>query len=101
MKVFQDKGKTMLPRVDSILLLSRLMVVFAVGVLLFQNELNLQGTILLSILSGTFLFQLILFWILIKQGKYDLKKAYLVIIIFELIYIPVLIYYTGGIESNF
>jgi len=91
----------MLPRVDSILLLSRLMVVFAVGVLLFQNELNLQGTILLSILSGTFLFQLILFWILIKQGKYDLKKAYLVIIIFELIYIPVLIYYTGGIESNF
>ena len=101
MKIFQDKGKTILPRVDSVLLLSRLMIVFAVGTLLLQNELNHQGTILLSILTGTFLFQLILFSVLITQGKYDLKKAYLVMIIYELIYIPVLIYYTGGFESNF
>lgn len=101
MKIFQDKGKTILPRVDSILLLSRLLIVFAVGALMLQNELGQQGMILLSILTGTFLFQLILFSILIKQGKYNLKKAYLVIILYELIYIPVIIYYSGGFESNY
>ncbi|RKX17733.1 MAG: hypothetical protein DRP51_10360 [Candidatus Zixiibacteriota bacterium] len=101
MKIFQDKGKTILPRVDSILLFSRLLIVVAVGALLLQKELDQQGTLLLSILTGTFLLQLILFSILIKQGKYDLKKAYLVIIIYELIYIPILIYNTGGLESNF
>jgi len=101
MKIFQDKGKTILPRVDIILLLSRLLIVFAVGVLLLQNQFDKQTTIFLSILTGTFLFQLVLFSLLVKRGKYNLKKAYLVIILFELIYIPVLISYTGGIESNF
>ncbi len=101
MKIFQDKGKTILPRVDSILLFSRLLIVMAVGALLLQNELNQQGTILLSILTGTFLLQLILFSVLIKQGKYNLKKAYLVIILYELAYIPVIIYYSGGFESNY
>ena len=51
MKIFQDKGKTILPRVDSILLLSRLLIVVAVGALMLQNEINQQGTILLSILT--------------------------------------------------
>jgi len=101
MKVFQDKGKTLLPRVDSMLLLSRLLAVLGVVAVLFLGDFDYNDRLLLSILSGTFLLQLSLFWYLIRQSKYDLKRAYLSIILFELIYIPVLINATGGYESNF
>ena len=64
MKIFQDKGKTLLPKVDSILLLSRLLIVLAAGVVLYNSELPFQGRIFLSILTGTFVSLLVLFWIL-------------------------------------
>ena len=60
MKVFQDKGKTLLPRVDSILLLSRLLAVLGVVAILFVEDFSYGDRLLLSILSGTFLLQLFL-----------------------------------------
>jgi diguanylate cyclase (GGDEF)-like protein len=101
MKIFLDKGKTLLPRVDSVLLLSRLMIVLAVGALPFQQKLNRYETILLSILAITFLVQLIIFLVLMKREKYDLKKAYFVIIIYEMVLIPVMIHFSGGFASNY
>ena len=100
MKIFQDKGRTLLPRVDSILLLSRLMIILAAGILLVFNDFSRQGTIFLSILTGTFLCLLIIFWVLMRKGDYNLKKPYLLIILFELIYIPVIIQYSGVFASN-
>jgi diguanylate cyclase (GGDEF)-like protein len=101
MKIFQDKGKTILPRVDSILLLSRFLVILGViSAAIFQDLGSREKLILIS-LSGVFGVFLAIFGYFLRNGKYNLKKSYLVVIIFELILIPALISLTGYYESNF
>ena len=101
MKVFQDKGKTLLPRVDSIFLLSRMLTVIGIVWLLIFDRPSFSDFLFLSILSVTFLIQMAIFWYLLKKGKYDLKKPYLSIIIFDLIFTSVLIHLSGGFNSDF
>ncbi len=101
MKIFQDKGKTLLPRVDSIFLISRLLTVIAtIWIFLFLKT-SLRESLILAVLSATFLIQMGIFGYLVKKGKYDLKKPYLSIIIFDLIFISTLINFSGGIKSDF
>lgn len=101
MKIFHDKGRTLLPRVDTIFLLSRLMILFGAVWIFFYVDLNQTGRILLCILSGAFIFQLATFYFVIKNRKYDLKKAYLFFIIFDLIFISLLVKVSGGYGSGF
>jgi diguanylate cyclase (GGDEF)-like protein len=101
MKVFQDKGKTLLPRVDSIFLLSRLLTIIGAIWILFFRETGPQEFMILLILAGSFLCQMILFLYMFKKGKYDLKKSYLSIIIFDLVFVSVLISLSGGYRSDF
>jgi len=101
MKVFQDKGKTILPRVDSILLLSRLLVVLGIFALFSVETLTLGQVAVISGLTVVFLLLLGLFWFYIRQGRYNLKYPFLAIILFELILIPILVHLTGGFNSHF
>jgi diguanylate cyclase (GGDEF)-like protein len=101
MKLFQDKGKTILPRVDIIFLSSRALTLLATIWLLFIQKMPLLQFLILGSLAATFLAQMLIFWYLVKKGNYDLKKPYLIIMFFDLIYISTLIKFTGGIDSDF
>ncbi|MEP0829551.1 MAG: diguanylate cyclase [bacterium] len=101
MKIFQDKGKTLLPRVDSIFLISRLLTVVATGWIFFFQEISQNDYYLLSILTITFAVQMLIFWYLVKNGKYDLKKPYLSIVIFDMIFVSILVHLSGGYHSDF
>jgi diguanylate cyclase (GGDEF)-like protein len=100
MKIFQDKGKTILPRVDTIFLYSRLLTVIATIWVLITDELTDANFYILAILSLSFFIQMALFWHMVRRGKYDLKKAYLSIILFDLVFITVLIKLDGGYQSE-
>lgn len=101
MKVFQDKGKTILPRVDSIFLVSRLLIFLGTVWLILHAELTAKEFLPIAILSSTYVITLAIFWHLFRVGKHNLKKAYLAIIIFELVFISTIINFTGGYESDF
>jgi diguanylate cyclase (GGDEF)-like protein len=101
MKLFQDKGKTILPQVDTIFLSSRALTILGTVWLLFIQKMPFLEFLVLGILAVTFLIQMLIFWYLVKKGHYDLKKPYLLIMFFDLIYISTLINFTGGINSDF
>ncbi|UCD17850.1 MAG: sensor domain-containing diguanylate cyclase [Candidatus Zixiibacteriota bacterium] len=101
MKIFQDKGKTLLPRVDTIFLLSRLLIVVGAVWVFFLSDLGLQGRMLVGILTCSFIIQLLLLSHLIRKKKSDLKKAYLSLMLFDLVFISVLIHFSGGYHSDF
>jgi diguanylate cyclase (GGDEF)-like protein len=100
MKIFQDKGKTLLPRVDSIFLLSRTLILLGAGWMFFTSDLNPGDSLLLGILNVAFLIQLLLSIYLVRVASIDLKKAYLSIVLFDLVLVSVLIRLSGGFESN-
>jgi len=100
MKIFQDKGKTILPRVDSMLLLSRLLILLGALWVVFFAEMGRGEFILYSILTLTYFIALVFFGILSHRGKYDLKHPYLVIILFEFFFIAYLIKMSGGYNSE-
>lgn len=101
MDIFQNKGKTILPRIDSILLISRLLAIFAVIWAILYGQLAHLELVALMILSATYVLTLFIFWTLIRSRNSELKKPYLTIIFFELVFFSLLISYTGGINSNF
>ncbi len=100
MKIFQDRGKTILPKVDSMLLLSRLLVLLGALWVVLYTELRQVEFLLYSILTLTYFVALVFFGILSRRGKYNLKRPYLVIILFEFFFIAGLIRMSGGYNSN-
>lgn len=100
MKIFQDKGKTLLPRVDSIFLLSRFLILLGAVWMFFTSELTSGDALLLGTLIVAFIVQLAISAYLIKVVQLDLKKAYLSVILFDLILVSVLVKLTGGFESD-
>lgn len=101
MKIFQDKGKTILPRVDSILILSRILVAGGIISIFYLTDLPTEATYALATFSVVYVALMAFFGIMVKTGKYDLKNPYLIIIGFELLFFPTLIYLTGGRQSSF
>ncbi len=101
MKVFQDRGQTILPRIDFLFLLSRFLILAGTAWIIIYSGLDLSKIISLAIMSVTYLATMALFWWLIKQGTRNLKTAYLSLIIFDLIFCSLLITQSGGFHSNF
>ncbi len=101
MKIFHDRGRTLLPRVDTIFLLSRLMILFGAIWVYFSADLNYTSKLILLSLSGAFVLQLLIFWAIMRDKNPDLKKAYLFMIIFDLVFTSVLINMTGGYQSEY
>ena len=103
MKLFLDRHKTLLPRVDVIYLLTRLMVLCAIGWFISTGHLPGDDRSIFAFILGTFVVHLGLFYTAMK-GKFDIKLAYLSAIIYDILLIPLLVLYTasvGGAYSPF
>jgi diguanylate cyclase (GGDEF)-like protein len=100
MKLFLDRNRTLLPRVDVIYLLTRIMTFL--GILWFVSVgtySDYDFTLFVAVVA-TYIIHLVYFGFAIR-GTFDLKMAYLSAIIYDLIFVPLLITYTGGVSSTF
>jgi diguanylate cyclase (GGDEF)-like protein len=100
MKLFLDRNKTLLPRIDVIYLLTRIMTLVGIGWYALQGRNHPQDTIPLYIMSGTYAMHLVVFYFAIR-GRFDLKLAYLSAIIYDLVFVPLYVLLTGGLDSSF
>ncbi len=82
-------------------LFSRILTLVATVWVLIFHKLSYSNFLILIILAATFLIQMALFWRMVLRGKYDLKKAYFSIIVFDLVLLSVLIKFDGGYDSDF
>jgi len=100
MKLFLDRNKTLLPRIDYIFLLTRIMTL--VGIIwfaLYDNNIEIENWFFEAVIA-TYAAQLILFYAGFR-GKFNLKLGYLTAIIYDLFFIPLFIHLTGFHESSF
>ncbi len=100
MKLFLDRNKTLLPRVDSIYLWTRVMTLIGIAWYAFVEEYARYDPDLFLAILGTFSLHLIMFLVAIK-GKFDIKLAYLSSIVYDIILVPTLVMYTGVLHSPF
>ncbi|MBI5267538.1 MAG: sensor domain-containing diguanylate cyclase [candidate division Zixibacteria bacterium] len=99
MKLFLDRNKTLLPRVDSIYFLTRLMIFVTFGAYAIFGHFDRIDIPAMVSITTLFIAQLVVFAFALR-GRFDLKLAYLSAICFDLIFIPLFIYFTGGDESS-
>ncbi|MDZ4724090.1 MAG: sensor domain-containing diguanylate cyclase [candidate division Zixibacteria bacterium] len=99
MKLFLGRPKTLLPQIDSIYLITRFMVLLGFCWLAFFWQARPIGDMLVYTIIGTYAMHLAIFYGATKD-KFDLKLAYLSSIIYDLIFIPVYILFTGGVDSS-
>ncbi len=100
MKLFLDRNKTLLPRVDNIYLLTRLLTLSGICYIIFSGYYNFGDKNFFYAIIGTFLLHIGIFIIAIYE-KFDIKLAYLSAILYDLILIPILIIYTGKLSSSY
>ena len=100
MKLFLDRHKTLLPRLDVIYLLTRFMTLSSIVWYAYFRESTSEDAFLLHVAVGTYALHLSLFFIAIR-GKFDIKLAYLSAIIYDVLLVPLLVLLTGGANSAF
>jgi len=100
MQLFLDRHKSLLPRVDVIYLLTRVMTFVGLVWFMVDQYKSGQDWQLVLILVCTYFLHLSVFAAAAKQ-RFDLKLAYLSAIIYDLLFIPVYISITGGLGSSF
>lgn len=100
MKLFLDRHKTLLPRIDVIYLLTRIMALIGIAWFTFYSDNSLQEKTIFYIILVTFPILLLVFFAAIK-GKFDIKLAYLSGIIYDLILIPIVIQHANEYSSSF
>ncbi len=100
MNLFLDRNKTLLPRLDMIYFLARLGVMLVIAWYILANG-YLGTDLYFSIgLIGTLMLHLGFFYGAI-QNRFDIKLGYLSSIIYDLLMIPMLITFAGGLGSSF
>ncbi|HOP06237.1 MAG TPA: sensor domain-containing diguanylate cyclase [candidate division Zixibacteria bacterium] len=100
MKLFLDRHKTLLPRIDTIYLLARIIVLVGIAWFTLVGNYEENGRIFFYAALGTFVLHLGFFYWAMK-GHFDIKLAYLSSVIYDLLLIPTIILYTGGYQSSF
>ena len=100
MKLFLDRHKTLLPRIDIIYLLMRVIVLIGLVWFTFWGEYPPSDRIFFYIMLGSFAAQLGIFF-MGTRSRFDIKLAYLLAIVYDIFLIPILVYYTGGFASSF
>lgn len=100
MKLFLDRNRTLLPRIDVMYLLTRVMTLAGIIWVASVGEHPVPDLRLFNLLLGTYVLHLIVFFVAIK-GRFDIKLAYLLSILFDIIFVPLLVSYTGFIYSPF
>lgn len=100
MKLFLDRHKTLLPRIDVIYLLTRVLTLIGILWFTFYGDYPDSERLFFYIVLGTFTAQMVIFFLGVR-GSFDIKLAYLLAIVYDIIFVPVYVYYTGGIDSSF
>jgi diguanylate cyclase (GGDEF)-like protein len=100
MKLFLDRHKTLLPRVDVVFLLTRFITSLGIAWHTFFNEASPEDLLALEIILATYLVHAGVFYAAMR-GRFDLKLAYLSTILYDVLFVPVFIIYTGGLDSSF
>lgn len=100
MKLFLDRNKTLLPRIEIIYFLTRVMTLAGVGWLILFGDLRTSHDMLFTVMLATFVAHLGLF-LAAMYNRFDIKLAYLSAIIYDMVLIPTLILHTGGVDSPF
>ena len=100
MKLFLDRNRTLLPRIDVIYLLTRVMALSGIVWYTFFGQSQSSDLNLFYFIIGTFVVHLAVFYLAVR-GKFDIKLAYLSAIVYDLILIPMMIMHTSGINSSF
>ncbi len=100
MKLFLDRNKTLLPRIDMIYLLTRGITLLGIGWYIIEHAREHGNSVLEYTLLATYATHLLVFYFAIR-GKFDLKLAYLSAIVYDLMFVPTYVLMTGGMESSF
>ncbi len=99
MKLFLDRNKTLLPRIDVIFLLTRVLTLIGFLWYVLSSSILRDEPVLCSIIIVTFIANLSLLALAIRD-RFDMKLAYLSAIIYDIIFVPIFIAYTGGVQSS-
>ncbi|MCP4685093.1 MAG: diguanylate cyclase [bacterium] len=100
MKLFLDRNKTLLPRIDVIFLLTRIMTFLVISWFGLFGDYAQGDARLFLVVSATYAILIIIFFASMR-GKFDLKLAYLGTVIYDMIFLPLFTIYTGGLDSSF
>ncbi|MFZ1682949.1 MAG: sensor domain-containing diguanylate cyclase [Candidatus Zixiibacteriota bacterium] len=102
MKIFLERNKTFLPRIDIIYFVIRGLTLLGLFwfILAGSRAENRTESVLWWIVATTYMAHLAIFYISIRR-KFDVSLAYLSAILYDLLFIPLYIISTGGINSSF
>ncbi|MBD3256963.1 hypothetical protein GF377_00925, partial [candidate division GN15 bacterium] len=100
MKLFLDRNKTLLPRIDVIFLLTRVMTMFVLGWFVLFGAYPVADFVPLVIITATYIV-LVGVFASAMRGRFDLKLAYFGSICYDLVFLPLFVLYTGGPHSSF
>lgn len=100
MKLFLDRNKTLLPRIDVIYLLTRTMALIGISWFAVYGDYFQTERTIFHVILGAYVVHLLIFYAAVKE-KFDIKLAYLSAILFDLILIPLMIQHTGEFDSSF
>jgi diguanylate cyclase (GGDEF)-like protein len=100
MKLFLDRNKTLLPRIDVVFLLTRVLTFVSICWFAAYGGYSDTDSRLFYIVVGSYALLIGLF-LAGMYGRFDLKLAYLGSIIYDVIFLPLFILYTGGLDSSF
>jgi diguanylate cyclase (GGDEF)-like protein len=100
MELYIDRKRTLLPRIDAIYVLARLMLLVVIGWYAFFGPGESAPRIYWTVILGTFLLQS--GYVLVSTArKLDIRPAYVVSLVYDLALVPFLVYHTGGVDSSF
>jgi diguanylate cyclase (GGDEF)-like protein len=99
MKLFLDRNKTLLPRIDVIYLLTRIMTLIGVVWFAYSSGFVESHPLVAAGFGISFVAHLAVFAAAVK-GRFDVKLAYLSAILYDLIFVPVVIGMSGGFDSS-
>lgn len=100
MKLFQDRNKTLLPRIDMIFFLTRVMTLAGFAWFLYDQHYGPEDNIFIYVLGGSYAIHAVLFYLAVLD-RFDLQLAYLSGIVLDLLFVPSYILQTGGLDSSF
>jgi len=100
MELYLDRKRSLLPRINFLYLLSRLMLLAVLGGYVLLDARPGSHSPMMLIMLGTLAVQIGLFALALK-GSIDASTAYLTSIIYDLVLVPVLVMQTGGVDSSF
>jgi diguanylate cyclase (GGDEF)-like protein len=100
MNLFLDRNRTLLPRIDVVFLFTRIMTFASVLWFAFFGDYPATDSHFFYTIVGSYAVLIGLF-LAGMHGRFDLKLAYLGSILYDILFLPLFIWFTGGLESSF